>query len=164
MQSNYQIMSKAIDIDQILESIPHEKPFRFIDGLETVSEEISEGHYFFKKDEYFYKGHYPDLPITPSVILIETMAQIGLIPLGIANYKIENPDEDFVGTKPVFTNSDVKFISPVFPETKVIVEAKKVYFRLNRLKAQVKLFNEERVLCASGVLSGIILNNTDLKI
>lgn len=42
MQSNYQIMSKAIDIDQILESIPHEKPFRFIDGLETVSEEISE--------------------------------------------------------------------------------------------------------------------------
>lgn len=58
------------------------------------------------------------------------MAQIGLIPLGIANYKIENPDEDFVGTKPVFTNSDVKFISPVFPETKVIVEAKKFIFVL----------------------------------
>lgn len=153
-----------MDKSSIIELIPQTSPFRFIDGLETVSEEISEGHYFFKKDEYFYKGHYPDLPITPSVILIETMAQIGLIPLGIANYKIENPDKDFVGTKPVFTNSDVKFISPVFPETKVIVEAKKVYFRLNRLKAQVKLFNEERVLCASGVLSGIILNNTDLKI
>lgn len=55
MQSNYQIMSKAIDIDQILESIPHEKPFRFIDGLETVSEEISEATTSLKKKNTFIK-------------------------------------------------------------------------------------------------------------
>lgn len=150
--------------ETILGLIPQQPPFRFIDTLTHVSPDLIEGSYFFKKDEYFYKGHFPDLPITPSVILTETMAQVGLIPLGLVNYLENNQMNSLTGIKPIFTNSDVKFTKTVFPETKVTVVAKKIYFRLNRLKANVKLYNDRDQLCASGTLSGMILTNKDLEI
>lgn len=148
----------------LLDLIPQKEPFRFVDKIEYADAEKSKGSYFFKKDEYFYKGHFPDIPITPSVILVEAMAQIGLIPLGIMNMAKESAEMKKLDFKPIFTNSEVKFVNVVYPETKIIVEAEKVFFRLNRLKAKVKLFNSEQKLCASGTLSGVILTNKDFKI
>ena len=41
------------------------------------------GAYRFREDEFFYRGHFPGRPITPGVILIETMAQIGVVAFGM---------------------------------------------------------------------------------
>ena len=151
------------DYVQILNAIPNQYPFRFIDEITFVDHKTARGTYFFKKSEYFYQGHFPATPITPSVILTETMAQIGLLPLGIVNYAKENPVGELRLIKPILTNAKLKFIKPIFPETKVTVNGEKVYFRMNRLRAKVELFNESEELSASGTLSGIILNNQDIK-
>jgi len=156
-------MANLLDNSQILSLIPQSFPFRFVDEIEYADEQISKGSYYFKKDEYFYQGHFPDIAITPSVILTEAMAQIGLIPLGILNFIKETSTIDRDNLKPIFTNADVKFVRPVFPETKVIVEAEKIYFRLNRLKAKVKLMDSDNNLCASGTLSGIILTDKSIQ-
>ena len=67
----------------ILEHLPYEKPFLFVDALEKISEEGISGYYTFPADSFFYRGHFKDLPVTPGVILTECMAQIGLVCLGI---------------------------------------------------------------------------------
>ena len=51
----------------------------FVDELISLSEHDAEGFYTFKKDEYFYQGHFKNNPIIPGVILTEVMAQIGVV-------------------------------------------------------------------------------------
>ncbi len=148
--------------EELLAVIPHRPPFRFIDQILEATEKKSIGTYHFKKDEFFYQGHFPGIPVTPSVILIECMAQIGLIPIGLVNYAKDHPDQDFDLLKPIFTNSDSKFVKPVYPETTVTVEAENIYFRMNRLKAKVKLRDEEGDLCCSGILSGVFVSNENI--
>ena len=63
--------------ETIIQLLPYQTPFLFVEELTYISENRSEGYYTFKNDEYFYKGHFKDKPITPGVILTEVMAQRG---------------------------------------------------------------------------------------
>lgn len=118
-----------------------------------ISTERVEGYYTFKKDEYFYQSHFKENPVTPGVILIECMAQIGLVCLGIY---LLNSEEVSVKTSVAFSSSQVDFLIPVFPGEKVNVVSEKVYFRFNKLKCKVKMFNEKGELVAIGELSGMV--------
>ena len=71
---------------RILNSVPQQYPFRFIDEILELDDEHIVGSYRFREDEYFYQGHFPDQPITPGVILIETMAQMGVVAFGLYLY------------------------------------------------------------------------------
>ena len=64
--------------DTNIESLlPHRKPFLFVDNITYATDEESESIYTFKEDEVFFAGHFPQYPVVPGVILIETMAQAG---------------------------------------------------------------------------------------
>jgi len=147
-------MVSNLQHQSILDMIPQEKPFRFVDTIIEVDEESICGEYTFKKDEYFYKGHFPEHPITPGVILIESMAQIGLLALGIFLTKAsKKPDKVFL------RSSDIEFKQPVLPGDKVIVKAKKIFFRLNMLKCQVSMHHETKGVVCKGTITGIYANS-----
>ena len=112
------------------------------------------GYYTFKEDNYFYRGHFKDNPITPGVILTEVMAQIGLVCLGIYLLK----DEFSKTKKPqiALTSSNIEFFLPVRPNERVKVVSEKIYFRFNKLKCKVQLFNEKNELVCKGVISGML--------
>jgi len=57
--------------------LPHRKPFLFVDRLTSVKDHHTEGEVTFTDDMWFFKGHFPQYPIVPGVILVETMAQCG---------------------------------------------------------------------------------------
>ena len=59
---------------KIIQLLPYQTPFLFVEELTSLSENGVEGFYTFKEDEYFYQGHFKDNPITPGVILTEVMA------------------------------------------------------------------------------------------
>ena len=71
------------NLQQIINSLPYTRPFKFVDKLLTISENGVEGEYTFTENEYFYEGHFINNPVTPGVILTECMAQIGVVCLGI---------------------------------------------------------------------------------
>ena len=141
----------SIDIINIL---PYQKPFLFVDELTIISSEGITGHYTFKVDEYFYKGHFKNKPITPGVILTECMAQIGLVCLGI--YILKDELEENKDPQIALTSSQVDFFLPVSPGEKVTVVSEKEIFRFNKLKCYVKLFNEKKELVCRGKISGMI--------
>jgi len=138
--------------DQILALIPHQPPFRFVEEILSVDDNAIVGSYRFKEDESFYAGHFPDEPITPGVILIECMAQIGLLGLGIILQHQSGKENPGVFA---FTTSEAEFLKPVFPGETVRVEAEKVYFRFGKLKVKVRMYNEEEVLVCKGELTGV---------
>lgn len=64
-------------MDDIKSLIPHRDPFLFVDRLEKYDNEEIIGYRCFKPDEFFFPGHFPEYPVVPGVILVETMAQCG---------------------------------------------------------------------------------------
>ena len=139
--------------EDIIQLLPYQKPFLFVDGIDSISEDGITGHYTFKKDESFYKGHFKDNPITPGVILTECIAQIGLVCLGIYLLK----DELNKSAKPriALTSHQMDFYLPVLPNEKVTVISEKEVFRFNKLKCKVKMMNEKGELVCRGVISGM---------
>ncbi len=140
---------------QIISKLPYRKPFLFVDELIAISENGITGNYTFKKDEYFYKGHFKDNPTTPGVILTETMAQIGLVCLGI--YLLKDVGQIINEPKIALTANAVEFYLPVYPEEKVTVISEKEYFRFNKLKCKVKMLNIKGELVCRGFISGMTL-------
>ena len=142
----------------IINQLPYTPPFLFVDDISAVSNEGITGHYTFKKDAYFYKGHFKNNPMTPGVILTECMAQIGLVCLGIYLLKDSLSDEN--PPQIALTSNTVDFFLPVLPEETVTVVSEKQVFRFNKLKCSVKLFNAKNELVCRGQISGMLHTNS----
>ena len=64
-------------MDDIKSLLPHREPFLFVDRLETTDEKKIVGYKRYTDKEFFFRGHFPEYPVVPGVILVETMAQCG---------------------------------------------------------------------------------------
>lgn len=156
--------------EEIQECLPYSHPFRFVDKLTAVSDDGAEGHYTFPEDSYFYKGHFPEFPITPGVILTECMAQIGVVAYGIYLYNLDHPGARIrmVNPEPIdvsiaLADTYIDFKTPVFPGDKVYVKSTQVYYRFNKLKCQVVMTNEDGKICCKGTISGVIFPHSKMK-
>jgi 3-hydroxyacyl-[acyl-carrier-protein] dehydratase len=140
--------------ETIIKLLPYQAPFLFVEELTYISENGVEGYHTFKNNDYFYQGHFKDNPITPGVILTEVMAQIGLVCLGI--YLLKEEFSEIKKPQIALTSNEVEFFLPVRPRERVKVVSKKIYFRFNKLKCKVQLFNEKNELVCKGTISGML--------
>ena len=117
-----------MNASEIISALPYQSPFLFVDDLTAISENGISGNYTFKKEAFFYQGHFKNNPITPGVILTETMAQIGVVCLGIFLIK----DKISLGNEPeiALTSHQIDFYIPVYPQEKVMSFQKKHTFAL----------------------------------
>ena len=105
--------------EDIKKLIPHRDPFLFVDTCEIIKAgEHGRSEKYFSVNEFFFKGHFPNNPIVPGVIIIEAMAQTAGI---VVSYKLKEFKEKSVLFMSV---NKAKFRKPIRPDEKVSFEVK----------------------------------------
>jgi len=125
-----------VDIESLL---PHRKPFLFVDKLLYNGEEGSASLYTFKEDEFFFQGHFPDYPIVPGVILVETMAQAGGMAL-LQRGSIPKKNPFFLASI-----IKAKFKMQVHPNTTVKIEIKNLRISENMIRQSGKIYIKDTI-------------------
>lgn len=117
-------MSIQMDINEIIELLPHRYPFLLIDRV--LSMEPDKSIVALKNvtiNEPFFPGHYPHHPVMPGVLIIEAMAQASAL-LSFKSMKAkptENPNEKSVY---YFAGIDgARFRQPVGPGDQLIIKS-----------------------------------------
>ena len=77
-----------MDTTKIMDILPHRPPFLFIDKIYELNDDLVIGVKNVTIDEDFFKGHFPEYPVMPGVIIIEAMAQMGGI---LVMSKLDDP-------------------------------------------------------------------------
>ncbi|AWT60309.1 MAG: 3-hydroxyacyl-[acyl-carrier-protein] dehydratase FabZ [Candidatus Moanabacter tarae] len=117
-------------MDEILELIPHRPPFLFVDGLIEVTAKKAVTKRLIREDEPQFKGHYPENPIMPGVLLCEAVFQTGAI---LLVKRFREGGVSIEGSTPVLSKiTEAKFKNIVRPGEELEIEAIYLESRLGK--------------------------------
>jgi 3-hydroxyacyl-[acyl-carrier-protein] dehydratase len=102
-----------------VELIPHRPPFLFVDEIVSETPDTLVAKRTWRADETFYQGHYPGAPITPGVLLCESIFQTGAL------YMVRQMPEIANGIPILVRVENVRLRTPVFPGDTTFIEARK---------------------------------------
>ena len=137
MDSDVAVAGTSIDIERIMELIPHRYPFLMIDRLIDVIPGASAiGVKNVTIGEPYFQGHFPSRPVMPGVLIIEAMAQTAAV-LVIHTLGVEAE-----GRLVYFLSVDAaRFRKPVVPGDTLHIHVEKQYKRGNvwKFKAEARV-------------------------
>lgn len=136
--------------EEIKQFLPHREPMLLVDEMTLDDNHIAHSKYTIKEDEFFLKGHFPDAPIVPGVILCEIMAQSCALLM----------KDDLIGKLTLYTGIDnVRFRNGVYPGDTVEVEAELTDHKMNIYVCRARLSVNGK-LCVKGDLSFALVPDT----
>jgi beta-hydroxyacyl-ACP dehydratase FabZ len=140
----------TLDIQKILEKLPHRYPFVLLDRILEVGEQEIVGLKNVTINEPFFQGHFPGHPIMPGVMIIEAMAQAG----GLLAFHLA-PETS--GNNVYFMGVDkVRFRKPVRPGDQLIMRIKLIKQRGHIFKMRGEAFVDGQL-----VAEGELMATTD---
>ena len=146
---------ERMDIEDILEAIPHRYPFLMIDrAVDVVPDERATGIKNVSINESYFHGHFPRRPVMPGVLIIESMAQTAAV-LVVATL-----GPAMAGKLVYFMSlEDCRFRRPVVPGDRVFVHVTKKQRRRNVWKFAARAVVDDRTV-AEATYSAMILEDS----
>ena len=142
-----------VDVQRIMEMIPHRHPFLMIDKVvDMVANERATGIKNVSINESFFQGHFPARPVMPGVLIIEAMAQTAAVLV------VHTLGPESEGKLVYFMSVDnARFRRPVFPGDRLDVHVTKQRHRGNVWKFEGKAKVGDNLM-AEAVFAAMILN------
>ena len=106
----------SLDKNQIKELLPHREPMLLIDELHNIKKlQSATAILNVKKDSFFVQGHFPDQPVMPGVLIVESFGQAA------AALTAHGLDKSTYSNKLVFLMNieKARFRNPVIPDCKL---------------------------------------------
>ncbi len=140
-----------MNIEQILDHLPHRYPFLLIDRVLDFEKGASiRALKNVTINEPQFTGHFPDRPVMPGVLLIEAMAQAG----GILAFQSLEEDGEFLV---YFTGIDgVRFRKPVVPGDQVIFDLTVLRHRGYMWKLKGEAFVDGKLVCEGNLSATLV--------
>lgn len=144
---------QSVNIERIMEMIPHRYPFLLIDRVDDiVSGESAVGVKNVSVNEPFFQGHFPGRPVMPGVLIIESMAQTAAVVV------VDCLGTDLEGKLVYFMSIDsARFRKPVVPGDTLRVHVTAIQHRGKVWKFRGEAFVGE-TLVAEAVYTAMILD------
>ena len=143
----------TIEVDEIMQMIPHRYPFLLIDRVKNVVFDTSAvGIKNVTVNEPFFQGHFPGHPIMPGVLLVEAMAQTSAVLVIKTTGKVAGSVVYFM------TVDNARFRKPVRPGDQVKLHVEKVRNRGNvwKFKGEARVDGK---LMAEAAYSAMIVDS-----
>ena len=134
--------------DQIKKVLPHREPFLFLDKIIEISSEEIIAEKTFPKDESFYEGHFPNIPVTPGVIILEAMAQA----CGVLGAHIMKKNASKHSVYLLAGIDNVRFKKKVLPDDIIKIKSKVVNSKKGVWKFFAESFVENKMVCSANIL------------
>ena len=120
---------------QIIELLPHREPMLLIDELYDIQTlKSATAVLYVKKSSFFVQGHFPDNPVMPGVLIVESFGQAAaaLTAHGLDKSTYENKLVFLMGVE------KARFRNPVIPDCKLIlkIEAIRSHGRVWKYKGE----------------------------
>jgi 3-hydroxyacyl-[acyl-carrier-protein] dehydratase len=143
-----------IDLQRIMEMIPHRHPFLMIDKVvDVVTNVRATGIKNVSINENYFQGHFPARPVMPGVLIIEAMAQTAAVLV------VHTLGREAEGKLVYFMSVDnARFRRPVFPGDRLDVHVTKQRHRSNVWKFEGQAKVGENVM-AEAVFAAMILDD-----
>jgi len=147
--------AETIDIHRIMQAIPHRYPFLLIDRVVEVKRMVSAiGIKNVSVNESFFAGHFPNHPVMPGVLIIESMAQTAAVLV------VETLGPASAGKVVYFMSIDgAKFRRPVVPGDQMRVHVTRERSRNNVWKVSA-VARVDGVAVAEATFTAMIMDQS----
>lgn len=145
-----------LSVQRILKVMPHRFPFLLVDRILEVTKMDSSGSRVGSSikvlknvtfNEPYFSGHFPHRPVMPGVLIIEALAQAGIL----LCFRDEDPPMDVV----IAHINDVKFRKPVVPGDAMILKVKVLKDRGSMIVLGGEAFVDEQKVAEAEVMAHV---------
>ena len=144
-------IKSQFEIQDIMKILPHRYPMILIDRITEITEGV--GLTAIKNvtiNEPYFAGHFPDQPIMPAVLILESMAQAGA-------FLVLNTVPDPLQKNMLFSAiSDSKFRIPIIPGDQVEIKMQLIKIRLGAVKLRGEAYVFEKLVAEANFMANIV--------
>ena len=143
--------NKMYDINQILDIMPHRYPFLLVDKILHL--DPSKSVSAIKNvtiNEPFFLGHFPNKPVMPGVLLLETMAQAGGF---LVLHSIDEPKKKLIYLSSI---KSAKFKEVVKPGDQLLIKAKLDKFKMGTCKIISSIYVDNQLITECELLASVV--------
>ena len=144
-------IKSQFEIQDIIKILPHRYPMVLIDRITEITEGV--GLTAIKNvtiNEPYFAGHFPDQPVMPAVLILESMAQAGA-------FLVLNTVPDPLQKNMLFSSiSDSKFRIPIIPGDQVKIKMQLIKIRLGAVKLRGEAYVFEKLVAEANLMANVV--------